>query len=823
MVNKLAEYKVFSTYDLKSAYHQVPLRVSDKKYTAFEANGRLYQFCRLPFGVTNGVAVFQRAMDGLVKQENLKDTFPYLDNITIAGHDQREHDANLQRFREALHHRNLTLNESKSVESQPTINILGYCVGNGIIKPDPERLRPLQELPPPNNLTSLRRALGLFAYYAKWIPNFSDKIQPLLNARTFPLGTVAVAAFNLLKKQLEKATLHSINENLPFVVECDASEVAISATLNQEGRPVAFMSRTLQGAEIHYPPVEKEATAIIEAVRKWNHFLARRHFTLITDQRSVAFMLDNRKRTKIKNNKIQLWRMELASFGYTIHYRPGKENVAPDTLTRAFCSAISPSTLLDIHDGLCHPGVTRMLHFVRSRNLPFSTGDIKKMCSECRICAELKPQFFRPSEGALIHATQPMQRLSIDFKGPLPSSTRNIYLLTMIDEYSRFPFAFPCPNMLASTVINCLEQVFSLCGMAAYIHSDRGPSFMSSELKDYLSERGIATSKTTPYHPIGNGQVERYNGIIWNSVRLALRSRGLPSQQWEAVLPDALHSIRSLLSTAINTTPHERFFKFQRCSSYGASLPSWLTTPGPVLLRRYVRTSKNDPLVDEVELTDVNPTYAHIRYPDGRESTVSLRDLAPCPPGPRGTLSDNIPPEASTDPSATTLQDPDLTPISFAPVESRTQSDNRSSTSFRDTDQTSTNTEPVGARTRSHDPPSTSFQETDQTLTNSEPVGARTRSHDPPSTSFQDTGRTSTDSEPVGARTRSHDLPNSSQGNPCHAGSDQRSTVVKRAVKRSRDPDMVHRDGSSAQRLELKRVRLLLMRLLRNKEKIPAF
>ena len=65
------------------------------------------------------------------------------------------------------------------------------------------------------------------------------------------------------------------------------------------------MSRTLQNSELHYPPVEKEATAIIEAVRKWSHFLARRQFTLITDQRLVAFMLDSRKRTKIKNNKIQ--------------------------------------------------------------------------------------------------------------------------------------------------------------------------------------------------------------------------------------------------------------------------------------------------------------------------------------------------------------------------------------------------------------------------------------------------------------------------------------------------------------------------------------
>lgn len=632
MVDNLAKYSVFSTFDLKSAYHQIPLKDTERKYTAFEANGCLYQFCRVPFGVTNGVAVFQRAMDKLIKDENLQGAFPYLDNITIAGHTQEEHDRNVQHFLNVVSQRNFTLNESKTVKSASSISVLGYCVGKGVIRPDPERLRPLQQLPAPTNAGSLKRTLGMFAYYAKWIQNFSQKIQPLVNTRKFPLDERALKAFDELKMELEAATLHSVDENLPFEVECDASDVAVSAVLNQGGRPVAFMSRTLQGSELHYHIVEKEATAIIEAVRKWSHFLARRHFNLVTDQRSVAFMFDTRKRTKIKNNKIQEWRMELAAFSYTIRYRPGKENVVPDTLTRAFCcSAFASSTLTDLHKGLCHPGVTRLLHFVRTKNLPFSTEDVKRTCASCRICADLKPRFYNPAEGRLIKATQPMERLSIDFKGPLPTASRNPYMLTVIDEYSRFPFAFPCPNMNTSTVIRCLEQIFSLCGMPQYVHSDQGTSFMSKDLKDYLSQKGVATSRTTPYHPTGNSQVERFNGIVWKSIKLALKSHSLPDSHWDLVLPDVLHSLRSLLCTSTNTTPHERFFAFQRRSTHGNSLPSWLMSPGPVLLRRFVRGSKHDPLVDQVELLDCNPTYATVRYSDGRESTVSVRDLAQCP------------------------------------------------------------------------------------------------------------------------------------------------------------------------------------------------
>ena len=118
------------------------------------------------------------------------------------------------------------------------------------------------------------------------------------------------------------------------------------------------MSRTLQGSELLYPAVEKEATAIIKAVRKWRHLLIRQHFHLVTDQKSVAFMLDARKRTKIKNNKIMCWRLELASFSYSIRYRPGIKNVGPDTLTRASCASVAVvgSKLDTIHKELCCPG-----------------------------------------------------------------------------------------------------------------------------------------------------------------------------------------------------------------------------------------------------------------------------------------------------------------------------------------------------------------------------------------------------------------------------------------------------------------------------------
>ena len=101
----------------------------------------------------------------------------------------------------------------------------------------------------------------------------------------------------------------------------------------------------------------------------------------------------------------------------------------------------------------------------------------------------------------------------------------------------------------------------------------------------------------------------------------------LPTSQWESILCEALHSIRSTICTSTNTTPHVRFFTFQRRSSVGKSIPSGLVVPGKVLLRRFIWQNKTDPLVDEVDVVDVNPTYAHICYFDGRESIVSFKAI----------------------------------------------------------------------------------------------------------------------------------------------------------------------------------------------------
>ena len=178
------------------------------------------------------------------------------------------------------------------------------------------------------------------------------------------------------------------------------------------------------------------------------------------------------------------------------------------------------------------------------------------------MCLELRPNFYNPQRAQLIKATQPCERLSLDLKGPLPSTSTNKYLLTIIDEYSRFPFCFTCSNVNAQTVITSLNQVFVIFGTPAYIHSDGGAAFMSQELTAYLRKRGIAVSRSSAYNAPGNGQCEHHNGVIWTAIKAALKSQNLEICHWPLVLADALHSVRSLLCTATNETPQESMFNF---------------------------------------------------------------------------------------------------------------------------------------------------------------------------------------------------------------------------------------------------------------------
>ena len=116
--------------------------------------------------------------------------------------------------------------------------MLGYRITNGALKPDPERIKPILEITVPDDLKSLRRIVGMFSYHAQCISKYCDKIKPLVSTKKFPFADEAIKTFEDLRKPLTEITLGVIDESKPFTIETDAFETAISASLNQENKPV---------------------------------------------------------------------------------------------------------------------------------------------------------------------------------------------------------------------------------------------------------------------------------------------------------------------------------------------------------------------------------------------------------------------------------------------------------------------------------------------------------------------------------------------------------------------------------------------------------
>ncbi|GFW54212.1 retrovirus-related Pol polyprotein from transposon opus [Trichonephila clavipes] len=422
VILKISKNKVFSKIDLQSAYHQIPIRDSERHYTAFEACGKLYQFLHVPFGVTNGVACFQRVIDKIIEDEGLTLTYLFIDDVTVCGKDQKEHDDNLEKFMTVAKKYNLTLNEDKCTYSSNSVHLLGYIIQDGIIKLDPERLKPLRDMPVPKDSSALQRALGMFAHYCRWIPGFSKKIRPLLGKKQFPLSRDAVLTFNSLKDDVANAALATIEDDIPFRVETDSSDFAIGATLSQAGRPVAFFSRTLHASELRHSSPEKEAYAIVESLRHWRHFLMGKHFEVFTDQQAAAFVFNQQHGSKIKNEKLIRCRLQLASFKFDIIYRPGKQNVIADTLSRITGAITLRVDLYNLHNSLCHPGVTRM-HTIGGSS--FMSHEIKSLTSQ----------------GIATSRTIPYWR----FRNPPLEGSRNQnrnFLQALLEEKKNSPFGF---------------------------------------------------------------------------------------------------------------------------------------------------------------------------------------------------------------------------------------------------------------------------------------------------------------------------------------------------------------------------------------------
>ena len=334
---------VFSTIDLASAYHQMPLHPDSRDITAFITHDGLFRFCRVPFGLASAPSAFQKMMSIILA--GLPGVQAYLDDVICYGTTQREHDENLRRVLRALTDAGLKLNMHKCKFNQPSLNYLGHTISMEGLLPDQDRVTAVIHAPAPQDTSSLRSFLGLASWYSKFIPDFATVSEPLravlrdCTDSSFKWTTEAQSSFTLLKELVVNSqALALYDPELPTYVTTDASDYGLGAVLtqlhpDQSERTVAFASRTLSPAERKYSTVEREALACVWAVERWRTYLWGRRFVLRTDHHALTTLLTSAGAGRA-GLRIARWSARLLCFTYDVTYRPGHLNVTADCLSR---------------------------------------------------------------------------------------------------------------------------------------------------------------------------------------------------------------------------------------------------------------------------------------------------------------------------------------------------------------------------------------------------------------------------------------------------------------------------------------------------------
>ena len=262
----LAGGKIFSKLDLKHTYLQVPLDEVSKKFTTINTPKGLFQYERLPFGVSSAPSLFQRIMENLLS--DLHHVTVYIDDILVTGKDKSDHLYNLHLVLQRLEEAALTLKKSKCKFAVPSIEYLGHVIDAKGLHPSESKVRAIRDAPTPTNVTELKSFLMLLKYYHKFLPDLATLLAPshqlLCKDTKWTWTHSQKEAFKQAKSFLHsKSFLNHYDENKPLIIVGDASSYGLGAVLSHrmdDGSelPVAYASRTLSPAEKKY-------------VRRWTH------------------------------------------------------------------------------------------------------------------------------------------------------------------------------------------------------------------------------------------------------------------------------------------------------------------------------------------------------------------------------------------------------------------------------------------------------------------------------------------------------------------------------------------------------------------------
>ena len=339
MLDRLAGHPYYCFLDGYSGYNQIPIAPEDQEKTTFTCPYGTFAFRRMPFGLCNAPATFQRCMMSIFSDMVEKFIEVFMDDFSVFGTSFDDCLANLALVLKRCEESNLVLNWEKCHFMVKEGIVLGHRISADGIEVDRAKIEIIEKLPPPTSVKGVRSFLGHAGFYRRFIKDFSQVTKPLCNLLVkevpFKFDEKCLQAFNLLKEKLTTAPVISAPDwDLPFELMCDASNYAIGAVMGQRKNKVLhviyYASRTLTDAQLNYATTEKELLAVVFAFDKFRSYLIGTKVIVYTDHSAIKYLISK----KDAKPRLIRWILLLQEFDLEIRDKKGSENLVADHLSR---------------------------------------------------------------------------------------------------------------------------------------------------------------------------------------------------------------------------------------------------------------------------------------------------------------------------------------------------------------------------------------------------------------------------------------------------------------------------------------------------------